>query len=418
MEAEMLSVNDLININRIPKENEISLSLLLDFYNQYLTKRIFIFTLKNGETVKLFFKDSSEIFHISGIDHIYSNVPMDGSKFIEEIQNHNLDLQNIKSINSSAYKDYFDRIRSMFCIDTIIKNCEYLFFPDGKIPDSKIKVTYLLLKGLDGKNLHLGIDTYKKGRPYFSRTLLVTDGNSLEKFIDKANDRLRITKLEIRDKDTDALIETIDRKQAEEQVKQELSRITQNWIASDLQQILWNFFILDIEIQQQITSEWITFISTNLYMLGDDVSYLIDKRMKIDSQEWQELLAEMIKESIQNESLLKNTLIPECDIYIRILEKSIRKHHKVDWQKSLHKEITNQRSSIRENISKLDPYWSGKITGEVIREYEEKEILTQLDAAIKAFISTNNMHLTFMILGAAIKKELNTISAEIVKMVK
>jgi hypothetical protein len=67
----VLKVNDLININYIPKEDEISLSLLIDFYEQYLSKRVFIFTLENNEKVKLFFRKTSEIFHISGIDHIY-----------------------------------------------------------------------------------------------------------------------------------------------------------------------------------------------------------------------------------------------------------------------------------------------------------------------------------------------------------
>lgn len=411
----MLSVNDLININRIPSESELSLSLLLDFYDQYLTKRIFIFTLKNGEVVKLFFKDPSEIFHISGIDHIYSGVPMDGSKFIEEIRNKNIDLTNVKNINPSAYKDYLDRIRSMFCIDTIIKNCEYLFFPDGKIPDSKIKVTYLLLKGLDDKNLHLGIDTYKKGRPYFSRTLLVTDGNSLGKFVDKANDRLRVTKLEIRDKDSDTVIEIVEREQGEVQLAKDLAQITQNWIASDLQQIIRDFYTSDEETITKIVSEWGTFTSKNLSMLGEDVLYFVNERSAIEIQEWQALLAEAIKESIQTETILISTILPGCDAYKVILKNCVRKQHKVAWKRLLHTEIESHKSTIRQNVNKLDPYWSGKITGEGIRAYEEEEVLKQLDVALSTFLDNNNVQLVFMILADAIKKEADNISMEIVK---
>ena len=411
----MLSFNDLININRIPSESEISLSLLLDFYDQYLTKRLFIFTLKSGEVVKLFFKDPSEIFHISGIDHIYSNVPMDGSKFVEGIRNNTIDLTNVKNINPSAYKDYLDRIRSMFCIDTIIKNCEYLYFPDGKIPDSKIKVTYLLLKGLDNKNLHLGIDTYRKGRPYFSRTLLVTDGNSLEKFVDKANDRLRVSKLEIRDKDTDELIETVEREQGEVQLKQDLSEITQHWIESDFQQIIWDFYISSDDTMKQITSEWSAFVSTNLATLGDEVLYFMNERSEMEAQEWESLLAEAIKESIQNQMILKSTIIPGCGAYANILEKSVRKQHKVGWKKLLHAEIERYRSFIRQNVSNLDPYWSGKITGEGIREYEDQEVLMQIDAALQTFIDINNDRLVIAILENAIKRDADNISMEIVK---
>lgn len=415
MEAKVLNVNDLININRIPNENEISLSLLLDFYNQYLTKRLFIFTLKNGEVVKLFFKDSSEIFHISGIEHIYSGVPMDGSKFIEGIRNNNLDLIDVKNINPSAYKDYLDRIRSMFCIDTIIKNCEYLFFPGGKIPNTKIKITYLLLKGLDNKNLHLGIDTYKKGRPYFSRTLLVTDGNSLKKFVNKANGCLRVTKLEIRDKDTNELIEVIEREQGEVQVKQTLSQITKNWIASDLQQIIWNFYISDDETVRQIISEWSTFISTNLAMLGNDVLYFMNAHTTMEAQEWQSLFTEAIKESIQNKMILESTITLGCDVYADILEKSVRKTQKSCWKRLLHTEIESHRSSIRQNVNKLDPYWSGKIVGEGIRKYEEKEVLIQLDTALKTFVEINNIRLVFAILESAIKRDADNISMDVIK---
>ena len=74
---------------------------------------------------------------------------MDGSRFIKEIKDGNIDLETVKSVNTAAYKDYEIRIRSIECIDTIIKNCDYLWYPSGKIPGSQIDVKYLLLKGLD-----------------------------------------------------------------------------------------------------------------------------------------------------------------------------------------------------------------------------------------------------------------------------
>lgn len=58
MGGKMLSVSDLIDINYIPSESDISLELLVDFYEDYLCKRIFIFTLRDGQVVKLFFRDA------------------------------------------------------------------------------------------------------------------------------------------------------------------------------------------------------------------------------------------------------------------------------------------------------------------------------------------------------------------------
>ena len=73
----MLTVKDLIDINYIPQEEEVSLELLKEFYEDYLCKNIYLYTLMDGSEIKLIFRDSTEIFHISGIDHIYSGNPMD-----------------------------------------------------------------------------------------------------------------------------------------------------------------------------------------------------------------------------------------------------------------------------------------------------------------------------------------------------
>lgn len=213
----MLTVKDLIDINYVPKESEISLKLYIDFYEQYLCKNIYIFTLKNGSKVKLFFRDTTEIFHVSGIEHIYKGTHMDANRFIQLVKEGKLELSQLKAINSKQYKDYIDRICCFACINTIIRNCQYLWFSKGKIPKTTIKVSYLLFKALDGKNIHLGIDTYKEGRPYFSRTLLITEENNWKKFIEKADEKLQVNKIEIVEKERNITIELIDREKAEKE---------------------------------------------------------------------------------------------------------------------------------------------------------------------------------------------------------
>lgn len=186
----MLIVNDLININRIPDETEISLDLLIDFYEQYLSKRVFIFTLKNGEKVKLFFKETSEIFHISGIDHIYEGTPMDGTRFINEIKSKKISLATVKNVNSAAYTDYIDRIRSMFCIDTI--------GPKKKSKESNIVVTVnkSIAKKEKKKNTKI-IHEEKDGLP---RITIVPAGNKLPKKCLRCNGELCNYDYHVRDK--------------------------------------------------------------------------------------------------------------------------------------------------------------------------------------------------------------------------
>ena len=64
MGDKVLEFKDLINIKYIPEINEISLKLLIDFYEKYLCKKVFVFPLSNGEIVKLFFKVTLKMQHI------------------------------------------------------------------------------------------------------------------------------------------------------------------------------------------------------------------------------------------------------------------------------------------------------------------------------------------------------------------
>lgn len=372
----MLTVKDLIDINYIPVIAEISLDLLKEFYENYLCKRIFIFTLKNGETVKLSFRDTTEIFHISGIDHIYEDVPMDGTRFISEIESGNIDLATVKSVNPSAYKDYEDRICSMACLDTIIKNCEYLFYPGGKIPQTEVKVKYLLLKGLNGKNLHLGIDTYKKGRPYFTRTLLVTEGNSAEKFIEKADERLRVVELVIKDKDTDEVLIHVKREEAEKQAIIEVERIAQKWLSCDFPKLIEES-ILNKDIEDKIGRYWYEDIGNNKFKnfenIHNDLVYIKENLDNMEDDEWRELLFDVLKNLLTSVNAI-DKLAALSDLnsveYQEIYSSYMKREQRDNWKRMLLENIEHHKLEIKDIIDALDPYWSGKIIGESIRKYE------------------------------------------------
>lgn len=298
----MLAVTDLINIQYIPEITDISLSLLVEFYEQYLCKYIFIFELVNGQRVKLFFRDTSEIFHISGIDHIYENISMDGTHFIEGIKNNTINLSTLENINKAAYTDYIDRIRSVSCIDTILKNCEYLWFSEGMIPDSTIKVKYLLLKGLDNKNLHLGIDTYKDGRPYFSKTLLVTEGNLASKYIDRAKERLKVSVIEIIEKDSDKLIERVDRLGAVNKAEQIILEYAKRWEYEYFLQILEDYRKVygSNKPNSRKKKEWISKLSK---YLENNQQFIRDEVKPYDPYWSSKIVAEQIRTFIKKNAI-------------------------------------------------------------------------------------------------------------------
>lgn len=356
---KVLEVTDLENINYIPKESELTLKLLVDFYEQYLCKRIYVFILEDGEKVKIFFKDTSEIFHVSGIDHIYEGMPMDSKRFINEIRKNNITFEHLKNINLAAYKDYIDRIRSMYCIDTIMKNCEYLFFSENKIPDSTIKITYLLLKGLDGKNLHLGIDTYKKGKPYFLRTLLVTEKNTANKFIEKADGRIKVNKLEIRDKETDEILECIERHKAEKLVKESLENIINEWIRIDFQKLLWIYLTNEKTIIDVVKAQY-----------EEDIAQYKEKECVGDSENL----------------IMTKVILMNRDKYISILRGMIKRKHRDNWKKNLHDIIDNKKEVLKEQSNGLDQYWSGKLVGVCIRNVKKKDTMNKIKENIDLYI--------------------------------
>lgn len=329
----MLEIHELININYIPTENDLSLNLLIDFYEEYLNKRKYVFKLCDGSEVILHFANAKEIYHLSGIDHIYEGVPMDGTRFIKDVKDKKIDFESLRKINAAAYKDYSVRICSLACIDTILKKCEYLYFANGIIPDSTIEVKYLLLKGLDGKNLHLGIDTYKEGRPYYSKTLLITEGNNSNKFIDKAEDRLRVSKLEIRERGSNKILESIERQTAEHVAYNEVKKIACIWIDKNL-------------------TEKIIGVCTE-------------------------------KTPAETESIL-DTMSEQIGICIK--KECINSTMKRKWKNEIKKYLESQKEELVKSISNYDPYWASKIAAESIRKYEKEHLMEDLEIGIEKYL--------------------------------
>ena len=122
----MLSICDLINRESLPQEQEISLRLLVDFYEKYLCTKVFIFTLEDDTEEKIIFTDGSEVFHLLGANHIYANTPMTGKRFANGVRNGSITLATLRKLNANAYRDYLDRIRSLACIDAVLKKSEQL----------------------------------------------------------------------------------------------------------------------------------------------------------------------------------------------------------------------------------------------------------------------------------------------------
>jgi hypothetical protein len=93
-----------------------------------------------------------------------------------------------------------------------------------------------------GKNLHLGIDTNRKGNAFYTKTLLITEGSNADKFIDLADERLRVDKLEIIEKSTGSVLEVIDREEAWVRSNELISYELNEWGETNLPDILNDYY--------------------------------------------------------------------------------------------------------------------------------------------------------------------------------
>lgn len=335
----MLKVEDLINIKYVPAEDEISLGLLFDFYENHLCKRIYKFTLDDGQQIKITFKNTSEIYHVSGIKHLYKGNYMDGSRFAQEVYAGSIDFTSLEKINPNAYNDYSERIRSFACIDTIMKNCEYLWFAEGKIAGTDISVKYLLLKAVEEYNLHLGIDTYNKGKTYYPKTLLVTKGAKKNKFVDKASEKFRVSKLEIIIKETNTLEEVVDRKKAQEIAEKNINDEIDSWLNNEL-----------IDLME-------------LYMSA--------KEHKSD-----------LTGSFDKDSPLCDSETYSCG--------HIKSKQKEEWISLLRSFINSKKENLQDEVAKYDRYWAGKIVSASIRSFSRSDLKRMIEETITGNEIRNN----------------------------
>ncbi len=310
----MLTVNDLIDIEHIPETNEVSLQLLIEFFESYLNNNVFVFYLANGKTIKIVFKDATEVFHLTGITHIMINNPYKKSKlFIEKAKNGSITFDSLEKMNPNAYRNYNKRIMSTFCIDTILKCSEYLYFSEGQLPNSQVKVQYLLFKGIGDNYLHLGIDTHNNGKTYYAKTLLVTENTSKEKFINRADDRIRVDTITILDKQTDEIKQIIMRRAATDKANKDVLKLAKEWKETYLKEIIaeWiknNSESSNILPKSSVRKEWKSGLKE---YFDDNKDKIREEVSQLDPYWYKKLTDEAIRKYMKNDSndLINNTYL-------------------------------------------------------------------------------------------------------------
>lgn len=174
----MLTVNDLLNENKVSSMNDISLKLYKNFNDDILCKRIFIYELEGGKQMKVVFQPNN-LLHILGAQHILGK-KYKAEKFNEEIHLGNMTFAELERRNSIVFNDFTDRFLNFSNLYYVLTNCDLVYFDKdiynkNKKNDiaSKMDFTHILFQNVNNKKVHAGLDTYNKGFNYYCKSLLV-----------------------------------------------------------------------------------------------------------------------------------------------------------------------------------------------------------------------------------------------------
>lgn len=132
-----------------------SLQELLDFYEQYLCDRQFVYPLKSGQPIKLvFFRES--FCHLLGLQHIARDKKILGKRGYRSILSGKLTLQSLKKRNKAGYRYIENRLRYFPLTKELLLHGElFRFYPERVNPPSKIRATMLLYNQTEHIYLYL-----------------------------------------------------------------------------------------------------------------------------------------------------------------------------------------------------------------------------------------------------------------------
>lgn len=123
------------------KKNKISISQVnllhfYIFYVDYMVQRTFIYTLENGESIKLKF-EKNNFPHLIGLHKFNSLKNKSANEIIEMIEKNKIDINTLrKSENKILNTELKDRLTFFPCIHFLLNNADYIleYDPFKSIP--------------------------------------------------------------------------------------------------------------------------------------------------------------------------------------------------------------------------------------------------------------------------------------------
>lgn len=213
MTVDLLSKNENISMS------DISLYDYMQFFENVLCTKKFIYELEDGRKIALKF-EKNNFMHLIGAQHILGK-RYKASKFSENVGLRRMTFEHLERRNNIVFNDLTDRFLHFSNIYYILRNAQLISFDKDVYEDTinnetEMDYKYLLFEDIGNKKVHIGIDTYNSGRHYYGKSVLVNTINNPK--LTKNQEQLYIKNIVIID-----LIKKVEIYNKQKEIQQEVA---------------------------------------------------------------------------------------------------------------------------------------------------------------------------------------------------
>jgi hypothetical protein len=173
----MLTIEQLQTLTTLPNMTDISLKLLLEFYESNLCGKAFNYVLADDEgniyPVNLLFHNDN-FCHLLGLQYIKApgSKVAKGARGVQDIRAGVITFDTLKRVNKGRFKSVKYRIQYFPFLLQLLQNPSAIQFDPSLVTDCIITCDLILYDDYETRKVHLGVEKNTDG-DYFAKTFVI-----------------------------------------------------------------------------------------------------------------------------------------------------------------------------------------------------------------------------------------------------
>jgi hypothetical protein len=161
-----LSIQDLLNIQAMPDETELSLLTMASFYEQHLCNRQFLYTVGHAKgEIRLRFK-TGDLCHLLGVQHVVKGQQYRGEQGFRAMAAGGLTFDTLKRANTGGYEDMLYRMLYFPFVYQLIQNPK-IIIDDRQFSTSIVQAQFVFYDRYGARSILLKLRQEEEGSNFF-----------------------------------------------------------------------------------------------------------------------------------------------------------------------------------------------------------------------------------------------------------